>query len=44
MTVNGLLSMPERVDALDGGRLGDAAILLVSPEQLRSRSVRRVLG
>ena len=43
VTVNGLLSMPERTDALDRVRLGDAAILLVSPEQLRSTSLRRVL-
>ena len=43
VTVNGLLSMPERADALDRVRLGDASILLISPEQLRSRSIRRVL-
>ena len=43
VTINGLLSMPERADALDRVRLGDAAILLVSPEQLRARSLRRVL-
>ena len=43
VTVNGLLSMPERADALDRVRLGDAGILLIAPEQLRSRSVRRVL-
>ena len=43
VTVNGLLSMPERGDALDRIRLGDAGILLISPEQLRSRSLRRVL-
>ena len=43
VTVNGLLSMPERADALDQVRLGDAAILLISPEQLRSRSLRRTL-
>ena len=43
VTVNGLLSMPERADALDRVRLGDAAILLISPEQLRSRSLRRTL-
>ena len=43
VTVNGLLSMPERADALDRVRLGDAGILLISPEQLRARSVRRVL-
>ena len=42
-TINGLLSMPERADALDRVRLGDVGILLISPEQLRSRSVRRVL-
>ena len=43
VTVNGLLSMPERADALDRVRLGDAGILIISPEQLRSRSIRRVL-
>ena len=43
VTVNGLLSMPERADALDRVRLGDASILLISPEQLRSRSVRKAL-
>jgi len=35
--LNGLLSMPERRDVLDRIRLGDIGILLVSPEQLRSR-------
>lgn len=44
VTVNGLLSLPERHDALDKVRLGDAAILLISPEQLRSISVRSVLA
>jgi len=43
VTVNGLLSMPERADGLDRVRLGDAGILLISPEQLRSRSLRRAL-
>ncbi|MYI68433.1 MAG: RecQ family ATP-dependent DNA helicase, partial [Boseongicola sp. SB0673_bin_14] len=43
VTVNGLLSMPERARNLDRIRLGDAGILLISPEQLRSRSLRRVL-
>ena len=43
VTVNGMLSMPERADALDRVRLGDAGILLISPEQLRSVSVRRTL-
>ena len=41
--INGLLSMPERADALDRVRLGDVGILIISPEQLRGRSVRRVL-
>ena len=44
VAVNGLLSMPERADALDRVRLGDAGILLVSPEQLRSPSLRRALS
>ena len=43
VTINGLLSMPERADALDRVRLGDASILIISPEQLRSVSLRRVL-
>ena len=41
--VNGLLSMPERADVLDRIRLGDVGILIVSPEQLRNRALRRVL-
>ena len=44
VTINGLLSMPERADALDRVRLGDAGILLISPEQLRTPSLRRVLN
>ena len=44
LTVNGLLSMPERADALDRVRLGDAGIVLIAPEQLRSVSFRRVLN
>ena len=44
VTVNGLLSMPERADALDRVRLGDAGIVLIAPEQLRSVSFRRVLN
>ena len=43
VAVNGLLSMPERTEALDRVRLGDAGLVLVAPEQLRSRSFRRVL-
>ena len=44
VTINGLLSMPERADAMDRVRLGDAGILIISPEQLRSVSVRRILS
>ena len=44
ITINGLLSMPERADALERVRLGDAGILIIAPEQLRSVSVRRVLA
>lgn len=43
ISINGLLSMPERADALDRVRLGDVGILIVSPEQLRSRALRKVL-
>ena len=43
VAINGLLSMPERADALDRVRLGDAGMLIISPEQLRNRSLRRVL-
>ena len=44
VAINGLLSMPERVDALDRVRLGDAGLVIVSPEQLRNQSFRRVLN
>ncbi|MCE6967422.1 RecQ family ATP-dependent DNA helicase [Cereibacter sphaeroides] len=44
VTVNGMLSLPERHHALEQVRMGDAAILLIAPEQLRSVSVRSVLG
>ena len=43
VTINGMLSLPERTEALDRVRLGDAAILIISPEQLRSPSIRSVL-
>ena len=42
--VNGLLSMPERADVLDRVRLGDIGILIVSPEQLRNKALRKVLA
>lgn len=41
--LNGLLSMPERSNVLDRIRLGELAILIISPEQLRGRALRRVL-
>ena len=44
VTVNGLLSLPERKEALDRVRLGDAGILLIAPEQLRSVAVRSALA
>ncbi|MBC6403143.1 MAG: RecQ family ATP-dependent DNA helicase [Hyphomonadaceae bacterium] len=43
VTINGLLSLPERHDALEKVRMGDAAILIIAPEQLRNISVRSVL-
>jgi ATP-dependent DNA helicase RecQ len=43
VTVNGMLSLPERHDAMERVVMGDAAILLISPEQLRSPSVRTAL-
>jgi len=43
VAINGLLSVPERRDALDKVRLGDAGILLISPEQLRNRTLRKAL-
>ncbi|SFV15879.1 RecQ family ATP-dependent DNA helicase [Pseudoduganella namucuonensis] len=42
--INGLLSMPERADVLDRVRLGEVGILLIAPEQLRNKSVRKVLA
>ncbi len=44
VTVNGMMSLPERADALNKVRLGDAAIVLISPEQLRSPSVRSAMA
>jgi len=38
VTINGLLTPLERRSALDKIRLGDAGIVLVSPEQFRSRT------
>ena len=44
VTVNGLLSWPERADALARIRFGDAGIVLVAPEQLRNPSFRGALA
>ena len=43
-TINGLISMPERAEALAHIRLGDAGIVLVAPEQLRNRSFRKAIA
>ena len=43
-TINGLISMPERADALARIRFGDAGIVLVAPEQLRNRSFRKAIA
>jgi len=43
IAINGMLSMPKRAEAIKRLRLGDAAIVLCSPEQLRSVSLRRAL-
>ena len=44
VTINGLLSMPERSENLERVKLGDAGILLISPEQLRSSSLVKALN
>lgn len=38
--LSGMLTLPERAEVLEGVRLGDIGILLVSPEQLRNPSFR----
>jgi len=42
-SVSGLQTPPERGEVFDRSRLGDTAILYISPEQLRSLGVRNVL-
>lgn len=44
VTINGLLSWPERADAFAKIRFGDAGIVLVAPEQLRNPTFRRALA
>ncbi len=41
--IYGLLTPPERGEVMERVRMGDIAILYISPEQLRSRSVKQVL-
>ncbi|MDE0027084.1 MAG: UvrD-helicase domain-containing protein [Spirochaetaceae bacterium] len=43
-TINGLISMPERAEALAHIRFGDAGIVLVAPEQLRNPSFRKAVA
>ena len=43
-TINGLISMPERREALASIRFGDAGIVLVAPEQFRNRSFRKAIA
>lgn len=43
VTVNGMLNPIERADALDRVASGKASILYVSPEQLRSKTIERLL-
>jgi ATP-dependent DNA helicase RecQ len=40
----GLLTAPERGEVLEGIRMGDVAILYVSPEQLRNRSFQNAIA
>ena len=42
-TLNGSLSLPERKQVLEGIRLGDVGVLLVSPEQVRNKSFREAI-
>ena len=41
--IYGMLTPPERGEVIERVRLGDIALLYISPEQLRSRTVRQVL-
>lgn len=42
-TLNGMLTLPERVDVLEGVQMGDVGILLASPEQFRNNAFRKAL-
>ncbi len=41
--LNGLLTMPERAEALEKIQMGDIGILLVSPEQFRNKAFRKAI-
>ena len=43
VSINSLLSMPERRDALDRVMRGQASLVIISPEQLRSPAVKQAL-
>lgn len=43
VTVNGMLNPIERADALDRVASGKASLLYISPEQLRSKTIERLL-
>ena len=43
VTVNGLLNPIERADALERVKNGSATLMYISPEQLRSRTIERIL-
>ncbi|MCF0252979.1 MAG: RecQ family ATP-dependent DNA helicase [Duodenibacillus sp.] len=42
--ISGLLNLPERADVRERVRLGEVAILYISPEQLRNRSIVKLLA
>ncbi len=42
--INGMLSMPERAAVLEDVRLGKVSMLLISPEQLRSKTVQTAIS
>lgn len=42
--INGSLTLPERGDMMEKVRLGDIALLYISPEQLRNFSVAELIG
>ena len=43
VTINGLLSPVERADSIERVRSGQASILYISPESLRSKTIERLL-